>query len=96
MVKEAKHITYEELAADLPGVLDSLARSDSAVVVKRGDTRYRIERTERTEGLPPASDPDEIRKMLQRTAGAFKGIDKAGFLRDLRAGRPRLDCWRPA
>jgi hypothetical protein len=96
MVKEAKHITYEELAADLPGVLDSLVSLDSAVVVKRGHAQYRIERTEQAEGLPPAGDPEEVRKMLQRTAGAFKGIDKAGFMRDLRVGRQQSSSGRPA
>jgi hypothetical protein len=92
MVKEARRIKFEELAADLSALLERIAAEDKPVIVEKDGHLYRIEATAAENEVPRARphDPGRFRQMLQRTTGALKGVDIEALKRDLRAGREQI------
>ncbi len=97
MTKETRTITFDDFAAHLPALFDLMAREDEAVLVEKGGRLYRVEPTaEVADPSPPAHDPSDVRRMLARTAGGFKGIDRAAIMKDIHAGRAQADRRPPA
>lgn len=88
------HITDE---TDLQSVLQQAAREP--VVLEKGGLRYILSRTE-TEDTDTRRDsthaPEAVRRALERSAGAFAGMDTARFKRELRDQREQDTSGRPA
>jgi hypothetical protein len=97
MASERK-ISYEELEADLEGILDEVAREHEVVLVEKNGHIFSVGLAE---GLPrrhllPPHDPDALRKAIQESAGALKGIDIDEFKAELREMREQDSKGRPA
>ncbi len=71
----------------LTEVLDEV--TDTPVVVERNGDHFRIVRDPRASATP--SDPEAFSEALRRSAGAFAGIDKEAYRRDLRFWRDQED-----
>ena len=97
MAKEIRRINYDEFAARLPILLEALARENETVLVEKEGKLYRVEPTSEADALQARPhDPDRVRRMLVRTAGSFKGVDRAALMKDIHAGRQQASKGRPA
>jgi len=97
MTKEIRRIDFEEFAAQLPALFEDMAREDDIVVVDKEGILFRIETT--TEAVKESGrkhDPERVRRMLARTAGGWKGIDRQALMKDIHEGRQQSSRGRPA
>jgi hypothetical protein len=95
MANAARRLKYEDYADNLPALLDRVAQEHEAVELERRDgTVLRIETVD--EAVIPHHDPEAVRAMLTRTAGALEGVDGEALKRELREMRQQDSYGRPA
>ena len=93
MTKEARRIGFEEFAAELPDLIETLAREHEQVLVEKEGRVFRVSAVDET---VRAHDPERLRRILARNSGAFKTIDIEALKRDLREARQQDSEGRPA
>lgn len=81
-----RRIGFDEFAAQLPEVLEELARENGQVLVEKKGKLFRIEATEET----TPHDPERVRKLLARNSGAMRTVDIEALKRDLCEEREHL------
>lgn len=96
MSKAVRRLSYEEFAARLREVLDSVAQEDGEVIVEDAGRSYSVTLTTKARALPPTPDPHLVRQILRDTAGGFDLADREQFLKELRDARDQDSAGRPA
>ena len=96
MAAERK-ISYEEFVEDLPAILDEVARDGEVVLVEKNGQVFSIGLAE---SLPrrqilPRHDPEALRRAIQESAGALKGLDIDAFKAEMREMRQQDSKGRP-
>jgi hypothetical protein len=89
MVTEPTRIDFDDFAKDIQTVFERIRRSNEAVLIVRGEDVYRVERALSTAFLD--YDARRVRKALQQSAGALRGVDREELLSDIRAQREQND-----
>jgi hypothetical protein len=95
MTKETRKIDFDDFAAQLPILLDALAREHEQVLVEKDGKLYRVEATDETAG-EKGHDPDRVRRILARNTGAMKTVDRRALTQDLHISRQQASRGRPA
>jgi hypothetical protein len=81
VTKEARRIKLDDLAADLPGHLEEMARDDLPWTVELDGRVIELHASFRGNDQASAGhDPERLRRTLRETAGAFKGLNRDEFL----------------
>ena len=95
---EARRMNFEDFAADLNRVFEALVPEDSQVLIEKAGKVYRVELEEAAEAksLWANYDPDRAREALQRSAGAFAGVNTKELIADIHAARQQRSRGRPA
>lgn len=75
--------------------IERLAREAQPVLIEKDGCLYRVEATIEDSGQP-RHDPERVRRILARTAGAFRGVDGEALKRDIKAARVQASKGRPA
>jgi hypothetical protein len=92
MTREARRIAFEEFAAELPDLIEELARDHEEILVEKEGRVYRIGAVDETVRV---HNPDRFRRMLERNSGAMKTVDIEALERDLREERDHASDGRP-
>lgn len=86
-----RRIDFDEFAAQLPEVLEELAREHGQILVEKKGKLFRVEATEE---MKP-HDPERVRGILARNSGAMRTVDIEALKRDLREERQQASEGRP-
>ena len=92
-MKTAKRLRYINYAARMQTLLDLVATEQQCIELEYKGKLIRLEPAGEAPEVP--HDPDAFRAMLQRTAGALKGVDTEALKRDLREMRQQDSKGRP-
>lgn len=89
MATEPTRIDFDDFAKDIQTVFERIRRSNEPVLIVRGDDVYRVERALSNGFLD--YDAGRVRRALQQSAGALRGVDRQELLGDIRAQREQND-----
>ncbi len=97
MTREARRMNFDEFAADLGRVLETLANEGDRILVEKSGRLYRVEREADGEPVDPwqAYDPARVRRALQDSAGALAGVNPKKLIADIHAARRQASHGRP-
>ena len=95
MTNETHRINFDDFAAQLPELLETLARDNKQVLVEKGGKLYRVEATDATAGTQ-THDPERVRSILARNRGALRTVDRQALMRDIHLAREQASRGRPA
>jgi hypothetical protein len=95
MRKEIRRIDFDEFAAQLPALLETLAREHEQVLVEKEGKIYRVGATDESASAKP-HDAEAVRRALARSTGALGNVDRRTLMRDIHAGRQQASRGRPA